>query len=75
MHYRILSQTTREPLDALALHVLARAYSAAWQHIHRSAPLHQHHIPSLDLLIDFLPAGDRSKIFPRQADRRSNHET
>lgn len=56
MIYRILKQTTQEPLDAMELHVLVRAYSAAWQHIHESEPIRQHAIPSLDLLIDFVPA-------------------
>lgn len=53
MTYRILRQTTREPMDGLELHVFARAYHAAWRHVHGSEPLREHVIADLDLLIDF----------------------
>ena len=33
MSYRIINQATGEPLDAIELHVLARAYQAAWQRL------------------------------------------
>ena len=57
MRYRLMTQTTHEPLDALDLHVLARAYSAAWRRLYQSTPIRQHAIPSLNLLIDFVPGG------------------
>lgn len=53
MNYRILKQTTGEPLAALELHVLAKAYHAAWRRMHGSEPIRSHAIPSLDMLIDF----------------------
>lgn len=56
MIYRILNQATREPLDAIELHVLARAYYAAWRHVHHSEPMHEHALPGLKLLIEYLPA-------------------
>lgn len=54
MIYRILRQTTREPMDELEFHVLARAYYAAWCCVHDSEPLREHAIANLDLLIDFI---------------------
>jgi hypothetical protein len=53
MNYQILKQSTGEPLGALELHVLARAYHAAWRRIYGSEPIRGHTIPSLDVLIDF----------------------
>jgi len=61
MRYRILNQATQEPLDALELHVLVKAYSAAWQNIHQSRPIRQHALPSLGLLIDFVPGNPPSE--------------
>lgn len=56
MNYRILRHTTREPLDGLEFHVLARAYYAAWRYAHGCEPLREHVIADLDLLIDFFSA-------------------
>ena len=53
MIYQILKQTTGEPLGALELHVLAKAYHAAWRRMYGSEPIRGHAIPSLDVLIDF----------------------
>ena len=53
MNYRVFRQSSRERLDALELHLLARAYYAAWWRVHNSEPILEHGIPSLDLLIDF----------------------
>jgi len=55
MIYRIMNQTTREPVDGVELQVLARAYQAAWKRLHGCEPRYAHAIPGLDLLIDFLP--------------------
>ena len=59
MRYRILNQATQEPLDALELHVLVKAYVAAWQRMNQSVPIQQHTIPSLGLLIDFSDSNAR----------------
>ncbi len=53
MNYRIVKLGTRKPLDELELHVMAKAYYAAWQCVHGSAPVREHIIPRLGLLIDF----------------------
>lgn len=55
MIYRILKQDSRESLDAIELHVLARAYYAAWRHVHQKAPLDEHALPALKLVIEYLP--------------------
>lgn len=55
MIYRIMKRTTREQLDAIELHVLARAYYAAWRHMHHVEPLNEHTLPTLDLVIEYLP--------------------
>jgi hypothetical protein len=55
MIYRILKQNTRETLDAIELHVLARAYYAAWRHVHHCPPLDEHTLPGLNLVIQYLP--------------------
>ena len=53
MNYRTFKKSSRKRLDALELHLLARAYYAAWWRVHNSEPILEHAIPSLDLLIDF----------------------
>jgi len=42
-----------EPLDTLELHVLARAYRAAWRSIHAGDPMGWHVIDSLHVMIVF----------------------
>ena len=42
-----------EPLDILEMHVLARAYRAAWRSLHARDPVNRHVIESLDVMIDF----------------------
>lgn len=51
--YSIFSASTMEPLNTLELHVLARAYRAAWRSIHASDPVNGHVIRSLGILIVF----------------------
>jgi hypothetical protein len=51
--YRIYFCSTRKPVDALPLHVLAHAYRRAWQFLHASDPQGKHVIEGLDLLIEF----------------------
>ncbi len=53
MNYRIFRLGTREPMDELELHVMAKAYYAAWQCVHGRAPVREHIMPRLGLLIDF----------------------
>ena len=60
MHYRILDLTTGEPLDTLALHVLARAYYAAWLAIHDRAPESRHPMPALRVVIDYSGVGTQA---------------
>jgi hypothetical protein len=51
--YSIFRRSSREPLDTLEMHVLARAYRAAWRSIHARDPVNAHPIESLDLMIVF----------------------
>mgnify|MGYP006297504781 CR=1 FL=1 len=60
MNYRVMKQHTFERVDALELHLLARAYYAAWKRVHDSEPIHEHAIPSLNLLIYFDPVKPRA---------------
>ena len=53
--YAIFSVSGMEPLDTLELHVLARAYRAAWRAMYARDPNDRHVIASLDLMIVFLP--------------------
>jgi len=60
MNYRVMKQHSFERIDALELHLLARAYYAAWKRVHDSEPIHEHAIPSLNLLIYFDPVQPRT---------------
>ena len=60
MNYRVMKQHSFERIDALELHLLARAYYAAWKRVHDSEPIHEHSIPSLNLLIYFEPVKPRA---------------
>jgi hypothetical protein len=42
-----------EPLDTIEMHVLARAYRAAWRSLHAREPVSRHVIESLDVMIVF----------------------
>ena len=42
-----------EPLDTLEMHVLARAYRAAWRSLHARDPVSRHVIEGLDVMIVF----------------------
>lgn len=59
MNYRVMKRGSYEHLDAIELHLLARAYYAAWRHLHGSEPIHEHVLPSLDLVIYFVPVPPR----------------
>jgi hypothetical protein len=59
----LYSNTTGETVDTVEMHVLAKAYRAAWRSVHASDPTGCHVIAGADLLIDFgrvrLAAADR----------------
>ena len=42
-----------ESLDTLEMHVLARAYRAAWRSLHARDPVSMHVIEGLDVMIVF----------------------
>lgn len=50
---RLYSNTTGEPVDTVEMHVLAKAYRAAWRSVHANEPTGCHVIAGADLLIDF----------------------
>jgi hypothetical protein len=51
--HSIYSWSSMEPLDTLEMHVLARAYRAAWRSLHARDPVSRHVIVSLDVMIVF----------------------
>ena len=53
MNYRVFDLETRAPLDTLELHVLARAYYAAWEAVHGFAPEGRHPLPMLNVTFEF----------------------
>jgi hypothetical protein len=61
MTFKLYSYTTGEPVDMVELHVVAKAYRAAWRLVHVREPEQCHLLPGLDLVIDF---GDTDPIAP-----------
>ena len=61
MEYRLLDTRTGAPLDMLELHVLARAYYAAWRVVHGPEPEGLHPMPALNALIDYDPSSKVQK--------------
>ena len=57
MTFKLYSRTSGEPLDTVEMHVLAKAYRAAWRFRHTHDPVGLHVIEALDLVIDFGGAG------------------
>jgi hypothetical protein len=53
MRYRLYSHSTHEPCDTVEMHVLARAYRAAWRSLHACEPRLSHVLAGVDLLIEF----------------------
>ncbi len=51
--YSIFSHSSGEPLHTVEMHVLARAYRAAWRSLFASDPLGPHVIAALDVLFVF----------------------
>ena len=55
MNYQVLDLKTTMPVDTLELHVLARAYYAAWRVIHGVAPEGRHPLPALNVSFNYVP--------------------
>jgi len=53
LEHSIYSWSSMEPLDTLEMHVLARAYRAAWRSLHARDPVSRHVIEALDVMIVF----------------------
>jgi hypothetical protein len=53
MDYRVFDLKSSAPLDTLELHVLARAYFAAWRAVHRTTPESRHPMPMFNAFFDF----------------------
>lgn len=53
MNYRVSDLRTRAPLDTLELHVLARAYYAAWLAVHGVTPESRHPMPMFNASFEF----------------------
>ncbi len=57
MEYSIFTYSNGEPIDTVDLHVLARAYRAAWRTVFARNPVGAHIIAALDVMFVF-PAQD-----------------
>ena len=53
MDYSIFSYSSGEPLDTVAMHVLARAYGAAWRSMYMQDPVGPQVLQGLDVAIVF----------------------
>ena len=53
MTFRIFNHSNGEPLDTVEMHVLAKAYRAAWRSRFTHDPTGVHVIEALDVAIDF----------------------
>ena len=53
MTFKVFSHSSGEPLDTVEMHVLAKAYRAAWRSRFIHDPTGLHVIHTLDLVIDF----------------------
>jgi hypothetical protein len=53
MSFRVFSYSNGEPLDTVEMHVLAKAYRAAWRSLNASEPVGAHLIERLDVVLDF----------------------
>jgi hypothetical protein len=54
MEYSIFTNSTGEPLDTVDMHVLARAYRAAWRSHFAQDPAGPHALRELDVLFVFM---------------------
>jgi hypothetical protein len=53
MQYSVYTHSTGEPLDAVDMHVLARAYRAAWRCMFLRDPVGPHVLRALDVMFVF----------------------
>jgi hypothetical protein len=53
MNFMLFNYYSGEPLDTVEMHVLAKAYRAAWRSRYMFDPIGLHVIASLGLVIDF----------------------
>lgn len=53
MNYRVFHLESGAALDTLELHVLARAYHAAWRAVFGSVPENRHPMPVFNIVFDF----------------------
>lgn len=67
MDYRVFDLESRAPLDTLELHVLARAYYAAWRAVHGAEPERRHPMPMFNAFFDF----DDSPASPSYAKKQT----
>ena len=71
--YRLV--TGRLTAGGIELHVLARAYRAAWIALHSEPPVGWHRLADLGLAIDFGAPRRKSPQRPRTARRRQRRMT
>ena len=69
--YTIFSLSAHEPLDAVEMHVLAKAYRAAWRCVHASEPTGSHRLTGLGVVIDFDPPARNTAAAASQASSES----
>ena len=69
MNYRVFDLESGVPLDTMELHVLARAYYAAWRTVHGTTPESRHPMPMFNVYFVFeaspatcLQHGDRARL-------------
>ena len=63
LDHTIFLRSTMERIYSLEMHVLARAYRAAWRSIHVREPISQHVLEDLGVVIDFgAPPQDRATV-------------
>ena len=62
MNYSITTHSSGEPLDAVEMHVLARAYRAAWRALFAREPVGRHVLHALDVMFVYaIDPSDREK--------------
>jgi len=71
MHYNLYSCSTREAIDTVEMHVLAKAYRAAWRSMWASDPAGPHPMNALDLMIDFGPSRELAVLPAPEISARS----
>jgi CelD/BcsL family acetyltransferase involved in cellulose biosynthesis len=57
MCFKLYSYSTGEPVETVEMHVLAKAYRAAWRSVHAREPGQCHVLAAVDLVIDFEDGG------------------